>query len=195
MFSDPDTIPRLLYLVILGVFIGSYILYEARGRIGQTLQMAGLWVLIFIGAVAAYGLKDDISALLFPDNHLVQAEGAIVLRKSYDGHFYADALVNGIPIRFVVDTGASSIALSQQDAEALGIDLAALNYNGRAMTANGDVRTARVQLDSLTLGPITTRNLSASVTEGMAFGSLLGMSYLSKFEKLEISEDRMVLYP
>lgn len=195
MFGTPEILPRLLYLVLLLVVVASYFVYEARGRIGQNLQMLAIWVLIFVGAVAGYGLKDEIKTQLFPARATVTDAGEIVLQRHGDGHFYVTARANGVPLTFVVDTGASGIVLSTHDARRLGFDTRALPYYGRAMTANGPVRTAQVVLDTLEFGPITSRDEPAAVSEGMEFGSLLGMSYLSRFQKLEIQGDRMILHP
>jgi len=96
-------------------------------------------------------------------------------------------------VRFVVDTGASSIVLLERDAEAAGIDLSRLRYTGTAMTANGAVRTARVVLDEIGLEGMEDRRVTAFVNEGEMAESLLGMSYLQRFDRLEISGGRLIL--
>ena len=110
-----------------------------------------------------------------------------------DGHYYLPVEVNGQPITFLVDTGASQIVLSSQDAERIGIEPDQLNYFGRANTANGQVRTAPVSLDTLTLGPITDRNISAWVNEGELNKSLLGMDYLHRFSNVQFANGRLLL--
>ena len=112
--------------------------------------------------------------------------------RNIDGHFYLSLVINGIPVRFVADTGASNMVLTQKDAERLGINPADLVYLGQARTANGTVRTARVKLPVVELGPYRDENFPAWVNEGEMFGSLLGMEYLSLY-RVEIAGDRMIL--
>jgi aspartyl protease family protein len=100
---------------------------------------------------------------------------------------------NGTPVEFVVDTGATDIVLSRQDAAKIGIDLDGLVYTGMANTANGTVRSAPVRLDTLNLDGIVDRGVRAWVNEGEMFGSLLGMAYLERYERIEIAGDRLVL--
>ena len=101
--------------------------------------------------------------------------------------------MNGTPVRFVIDTGASDMVLSNADARAVGLDTDRLAYLGRAQTANGTVPIARVTLDSVALGDVTDRNVGASVNGGEMFGSLLGMSYLERFGRIEIANGRLIL--
>ena len=96
-------------------------------------------------------------------------------------------------VDFVVDTGATDIVLTRADAARVGIDPATLRYDGRASTANGIVRSARVRLDSFRLGGVLDRDVTAVVNEGEMETSLLGMRYLQRFERLEIADNRLVL--
>jgi aspartyl protease family protein len=119
----------------------------------------------------------------------------IVLRRARDGHFHAEVGVNGHPVRFIVDTGATEIVLSRDDAAAAGIDTGALLYIGRARTANGIVRTAPVRLESLALGGRVDTGIRATVSEGDMGVSLLGMTYLERFSRIEIAGGEMRLIP
>ena len=98
-----------------------------------------------------------------------------------------------MPVDFIVDTGASNVVLSQQDAERVGIDTDTLIYGGRASTANGEVRTARVMLQDVRLGELDEGSLRAFVNEGELDSSLLGMSYLRRFGRVEITPNMLVL--
>lgn len=113
--------------------------------------------------------------------------------RSPDGHYHLTLDVNGTPLRFIVDTGATDIVLSREDALRVGIDPTTLRFFGRAVTANGTVQTARVTLESVTLGPHTDHNVPARVNGGSMTGSLLGMGYLERFQRVEISRDRLTL--
>jgi aspartyl protease family protein len=93
----------------------------------------------------------------------------------------------------VVDTGASEMVLTTADAARVGINVGELDYLGRANTANGQVRIARVRLDEVVLEGITDRNFRATVNEGEMRESLLGMTYLSKFSRIAIEGNMLVL--
>ena len=112
-----------------------------------------------------------------------------------DGHFYATLDVNGAPVRFVVDTGATGIVLSRRDAEQAGFDIDALVFSGRARTANGPVQTAFVRLDTLEFAGRRDAGLRASVNGGQLDTSLLGMDYLGRFDRIEISGQTLRLVP
>jgi aspartyl protease family protein len=177
--DDFDT-GRLIYLLILlGAVLGSFIAM-GRANLGKTAQQAAIWALIFLGAIAAVGLWDDIRGSLAPRAAIV-GDGRIEVPVAPDGHFYLTATVDGADITFVVDTGASDIVLTAADARAAGIPTGNLSYTGRAQTANGTVTTAPVTLDSLTLGGVTDRAVSAVVNGGDLDSSLLGMAYLSRY--------------
>ena len=94
---------------------------------------------------------------------------------------------------FGVDTGATQIVLSKEDARSAGLDVDDLVYLGRAYTANGEVRTAPVRLDRFTIGPIEDTNVRAVVNDGAMEGSLLGMDYLQRFSSVEIGGGKLVL--
>ena len=151
-----------------------------------------IWCFIFLGAIGGYGLWEDIRNDVAP-RQSVLGGGVIEVPRAFDGHYYLTLEVEGRPVEFVVDTGATDIVLSRDDAERLGIDTARLRYTGFANTANGTVRTARVALETLSLGGITDRNVPAVVNEGEMDGSLLGMRYLQRFSRLEISNGKLLL--
>lgn len=187
-----DQIAQFAYLALLGAVIAGWFFVQNRESLGKTAQQAAVWGLIFLGAIAAAGLWGDIRGDISPQQRVVSEQSVEVPRR-FDGHYYLTLEVNGTPVPFVVDTGATGIVLSKQDARRAGIDADNLAYLGTAGTANGIVRTASVTLDSLRLGPIQDRDVRAFVNAGELDGSLLGMDYLNRFERIEIADDRMVL--
>lgn len=184
---------RLFYLILLLMLVASFFLFGPRQRLSKSARDFAIWVLIFAMVVIAYGFRDVLRASLFPQSALEVAGGALELRRAPDGHFHARAEVNGAPVRFIVDTGASEVVLSRQDATRAGIDVGSLSFTARARTANGLVATAPVRLDSLVFGGLVDRNLRAQVNAGELNASLLGMSYLDRFASIEIAGDRMLL--
>lgn len=118
---------------------------------------------------------------------------AVELERETDGHFYAAADVDGTPVRLMVDTGASMIALSAADARKLGFDWNAseLQHIGRGV--NGDVLGKPVKLDSVTVGDLQADNVEAVIVPEGLDVSLLGQSFLSQVENVQIEGDRMTL--
>lgn len=185
-----DSIGQMIYLGLLLAAVGGWVLVEYRQRLGQALRTALAWGMIFLGVMAGYGLWGDIRR----DATLSQRETAetVVLPRAGDGHYYATLTIGGQDLRFMADTGASAVVLSPSDARRLGFDPESLVWAGQSMTANGPVRTARVTLEEVRLGPFYDAQLPAMVNESEMDISLLGMSYLGRYH-IEIQGDRMIL--
>lgn len=113
-----------------------------------------------------------------------------VIERAGDGHFYADAQVNGARIRFLVDTGASLVALTPADARRAGIAVG--DAHGRALGAGGEIAFAPVTIDRLAIGPVEARAVRGAVAERLPV-SLLGQSFLSRVGSVEMRGDAMIL--
>jgi len=121
------------------------------------------------------------------------SDGSTVeLQRSSDGHFYADVQINGTPVHMLVDTGASQIALSRADAGSAGIATSIGMPEVVGEGADGAVHGEVVTLDRVALGPRTAEGMRAVVLNG-GEQSLLGQSFLSTFDSVEIRGDTMVL--
>ncbi|WP_428543710.1 retropepsin-like aspartic protease family protein [Profundibacter sp.] len=190
---DGDNLARLIYLVLLGSVIGGYFLMENRKNLGKTAQQAAVWGLIFVGAVAVIGLWGDIRNSVVPTQSYIDGQATVIVPRANDGHYYVTLEIDGTPVRFVIDTGASDVVLTQDDARNIGIDVDNLFFGGIANTANGEMRTARVKLHNVRLGEITDLVVSASVNAGEMDTSLLGMSYLQRYNKIELGGGKMIL--
>lgn len=188
---DGETLARVGYLAIILVALGGWVMVEFRQRMGQALRMGLAWGLIFVGVMAGYGLWSDIRRDVMPIQEVAE-DGAVEVPRSADGHYYLTLIINGTGVPFMVDTGASGMVLAGTDAEKLGIDPDSLDYRGEANTANGVVRTARVTLPLVELGPFRNENFGAFVTEGALEQSLLGMDYLGQF-RMEFDGGKLVL--
>lgn len=119
--------------------------------------------------------------------------GDVRLSRSGDSHFYADTRVDGTSIKMMVDSGASIIALTRRDAEAIGIDVDALPVAGMARTAGGEVPMRVVMLGSVQVGGIEVRDVQAAVIDTDMGVSLLGQSFLSKLDAVNVEGDMMTL--
>lgn len=188
-----DDMGQMIYLVVLLAAVGSWVFVQNRQSLGKTAQQLAIWALIFLGVIAAYGLWGDIRSTVAPRQAVMSDGGQISVPRSRDGHYYLTLQINEQPVNFLVDTGASEMVLNAESAARVGIETEDLAYLGRAMTANGEVRTARIKLDSVGLGGIVDRNVSAWVNEGALEQSLLGMGYLQRFSGLEIRNNELLL--
>lgn len=112
------------------------------------------------------------------------------LQRGPDGHFYADAQVNGTTIRFLIDTGASMVVLTRQDAQRAGIQLP--SERAMAMGVGGPIEVIPVTLDRVAVGGIEARGVRAAIADETPV-SLLGQSYLQRVGSVEIRGDTMVL--
>ena len=110
-----------------------------------------------------------------------------------DGQFWATGKVNSGSVRFLVDTGASSVALTYADAQKAGIKVRDLNFNVPISTAGGRNYAAYVKLDHVTLGAITLRDVDAMVVKNGLHVSLLGMTYLGQLQKVEATPNALLL--
>lgn len=191
---DADRIASLIWFSLLVISLGGWFLLQFRTAPGRALQQIAVWALIFVGLVAGYGLWNDIRSQMGPAQ-ISRADGSIEIPRGPDGHYHATLSIDGVKVQFVIDTGASQIVLSERDARQIGLDPGALAYIGEARTANGVVRTAPVRLASVTLGPFELRDVPAVVNQGQMDGSLLGMSWISQFARVEIAGDRLTLTP
>ena len=188
-----DNTASLIYLVVLLVAIGSWVFVQNRLSLGKVIQQLAIWAFIFIGVIAVYGLWGDIRHTVQPQQMVLEDQGQVVVPQSADGHYYLTLQINGQPLQAMVDTGASDLVLSMEDAERIGIDTETLRFLGRASTANGEVRTARVTLDDVSLGATVDNNVSAVVNQGDQRKTLLGMSYLRRWSSFEIRDSQMIL--
>ena len=116
-----------------------------------------------------------------------------VFRRAADGHYYVDAEVNGAVIHFLIDTGASLVTLSPDDARAAGLRLDDGDFNRMASTANGVARVAVVTLREIDLRQISLTDVSAAVVDVPMPTSLLGMSFLSRLDGYEVRDGELLL--
>ncbi len=187
-------------LLWLGL-IGASLFLHRRMRLGHALRYAAIWVALGAGLVLAYSFRHDakhlvgrLTAELLPHQGRMIGD-SVEIRAGDHGHFVVEAMVDGVNLRFLVDTGASDVVLSPDDAKRLGYKLDELTFSKLYNTANGVVRGAPVRLGRMAIGPIVIENVRASVN-GAAMGrSLLGMSFLNRLSGYEVRDDRMILRP
>lgn len=199
-----DRFAALAYYGAWGLALSAGLVLMTRTRLGEALKGLGIWALAFLVLIGAYSfapelgaLKNRIMAVLIPGMP-VPLEGAegnrFMALRGMDGHFHLDGRINGYPVSFIVDTGASMIAMDRSSARSIGIDPDSLTYSTPLVTANGVARAASIRLDRVTIGGIERRNVPAAVTEGDGLGVvLLGMSFLGTLTSFDFRRDRLIL--
>ena len=168
----------------------------------RRLRHAAIWLalagILAIGYSYRFELTDLVNRLggeIVPYAAVTTEEGAVRVRAHRDGHFYIDSRVNGAEVRFLIDTGASVVALSPDDAERIGFDRSQLNFSQRLHTAGGIVRAAPVVIRSLELGGIRLSNVRAVVNGERLPYSLLGISALERLGGYEVRDGTLTLRP
>ncbi len=201
---DNDVFARAAYLGIWGVVLAAGLLGSGIKLTDFARNMA-VWAVIILALVAGYQYRYElqdvasrVTAGLVPGSPISgrSADGAltVTLAKAANGHFEVNGRVNGARVHFLVDTGASSVVLSQQDAERAGIDTASLNYSVPIMTANGTASAAVITIATLQIGDIERQDVRAMVTkEGLMTGSLLGMNFLQTLGGFTVRGDQLIL--
>jgi aspartyl protease family protein len=167
--------------------------FAAIGVFGVLAAAASAQAVIALGQNAAdHALRP---AEVIADEAAVSGPGgsAAQVVKSPDGHYWADANVNGRAVRLLVDTGATAVALTADDARNLGFVPENLNYSYTVATANGPARAAAVKLNVVSVGGVQVDDVDAFVIDKGLPTSLLGMSYLGRLTKFEATPDQLVL--
>jgi aspartyl protease family protein len=201
---DNNDFGRIIYLLPIALVLSAGI-WASRRTVSETIRNLLIWLVIILALATVYLYRNDamdvgnrLLAGLIPGRAFVvtTSEGGqeIILHKLLNGHFEADVTVNGQKIEMLVDTGASMVALSQEDAKRVGLIPENLTYSMTVMTANGRARAAPVELGNVSIGPISRRDVAATVAEeGKLDQSLLGMSFLETLGSMQMQTDELRL--
>lgn len=153
---------------------------------------AALLLVIAVGALIGFLLPGSRAPA--PAEAATPADGyrETLLERRYDGHFYVDALVNGRTVRFLVDTGATTVALTTEDAQRIGIDFDPNQFSVVARSASGDVLGQNVTLDYVDIEGKRVPHIGAQVAQNLPV-SLLGQAYLARISGVQMNGDYMTL--
>ncbi|MEA3040908.1 MAG: aspartyl protease family protein [Sphingomonadales bacterium] len=198
--NQGDQAVQLIYLAGVLVLVASALLVR-RIPIGQGAKMLAAWVLIFAAAFVIFTMKDDFVALW--ERVVLEARGGVVqeqhgeelrVRRSGDGHFWVDAELNGEPVRFLIDSGATTTSISRDVAERAGI--APSNaVPAMVRTANGIVAVQRGQANTLKVGTIERRDVAVHISEAFGDLNVIGMNFLSSLSGWSVEGRVLVLRP
>ncbi len=185
---------------------------QGTGLLGQTARNIGILLvgcLLIAGAMSRLGGAGDAEPAPAaqarrapepaPEPSVQQAArpsttgDEMIVRAGPNGQFMVDAVVDGVEIRFLVDTGATRVVLTAEDAERLGYRLDGLEFSERYQTANGEILGAPVVLPELRIGDLEIEDVRSSVIRAPLSTSLLGMTFLSRLESFEVRDEGLIL--
>lgn len=198
--EDALTSPDLIQTVAVLALVSSSLLFVRQFKLKETVRNILLWVGVAGILLIGFSFQEELFALgrrlraeLIPGYPTQTAANEIVISANDGGGFHVYGAVNGVPIRFLVDTGASSIVLSPADAKRLGIDLTTLTFNRAYETANGIGYGASTTVDELTVGHIRLTNMPVSINGAPMRNSLLGMTFLNRMKSFSITGRKLIL--
>ncbi len=184
-----------------GIFIFIVSSTLASGNTWKKFKQLGLWAVILLIFMTGYSyryellqVRDRLLSEFIPTKGLQTTPNSVTFPVASDGHFYIRAQVNGVPLIFLADTGASDIVLSPGDAQRLGINLQTLRFDRIYETANGTVRGSMIRLDDFKIQGIQLQDIRASINEATMSHSLLGMTFFNRLKSYEVKEDKLTLY-
>ncbi len=189
----------LAALIILIIFGGIGRMLIRSGR--RTVASVAIWIGLSAGLITGYAFRTEASIAwdrlrgeLMPSLAISYAPGEVELRRAWDGHYRASALVNGRELRMLVDTGASMVILPFEYTAQVGIDPDRLRYSMPVATANGTTSVAPIRIERIEVGPIIVRDVVAAVAkEGRLETPLLGMSFLERLTETIFRGDKLIL--
>jgi aspartyl protease family protein len=201
--NEGDQAVHFIYLMGVLVLVVSALVVR-RIPIAQGLKMFAAWVLIFAAAFVVFTLKDEFVAL--GNRLLVETRGEtqaveagaegeeLRVRLSPDGHFWVTAELNGTPVRFLIDSGATTTSISRSTADRANVATAS-GIPAMVRTANGIVAVERARAETLRVGTIERRNLALHVSEAFGDMNVIGMNFLSSLSGWSVEGRTLILRP
>tara|TARA_Y100000588_G_C14254308_1_gene924772 strand:+ start:95 stop:835 length:741 start_codon:yes stop_codon:yes gene_type:complete len=192
--------PSLTKLLLILMFLSLVLFSFRKHDMKKAVRNALVWFIIFVCLAVSYTFRHDVTntfnrvfAEFIPGYVWVRDNSSILVSVAQDGHYYVTGVAHGKKIRFLVDTGASDIVLNHRDAKELGIDVKNLQFSQIYQTANGRVRGAPYLLESLRIGSFQFLKVWISVNEAKMGTSLLGMSFLERFDSYKFYDGKLQL--
>lgn len=205
MTGDGDQLAHALWLILALMLVTSAMIGR-RMPLARMICWASAWAALFLGLFILFRwFEPEIIAweqsrrpgqlsVVTSDAATVGASGQEVsIPVARDGHYWVDATVNGEPVRFLIDSGASVTALSEATAKRLDLPADPMGRTMRVQTANGAVTARRATVERLDIGPIRATGLPVIVSATFGEVNVLGMNFLNKLSGWRVSEGRMIL--
>ena len=195
-----DQTANLIYALLFLVLVVSSLV--ARGLpFRQTATYAFAWVAIFGSLFVLYSFRHVAGQVWeqvkrdFNPGEPIQTGRSVRIFKSEDGHFHINAKVNGYPVKFLIDSGATISTMSQADAQAADVPIETFGFGAAVDTANGVAMMRRARVDRLNIGSIERKDLAILVSVDVDELNLIGMNFLSSLRSWKVEGDEMILVP
>lgn len=195
-----DQTAEFIYLILILMLVVSALMVR-KIPVGRGLRMFAGWVLIFLAAFVAFSLKDPIVefARQVVDERRAESTGVQVgedlqIKQALDGHYWVDAELNGEPVRFLIDSGATTTSISGNTARRAGIEPRG-GFPAIVQTANGTVTVQRGRAERLEVGHIVREDLAVHISDGFGETNVLGMNFLSSLSGWGVERNRLILKP
>jgi len=195
-----DQTANLIYLLLLLMLVGSSLTLR-RLPLARVLKIAAIWIAIFGILFVAIAFFDDLRTgakrlmlAVDPEAGMVAGE-TLRIPMSADGHFWIRGSVNGVEARFLIDSGATTTALSNDVARSAGVPLDESGFGAAIQTASGMVMARRVRIDHLKVGPIARNDFAAISAPEFGDMNVLGMNFLSSLSGWGVEGRTLVLTP
>ena len=198
-----EKLPNVVYaVIILSVVIVSVV--NSKISFQQIIKYVGIWVLIIGGLLVVYTYKNNMKKI-FNDvyvnvvpgvvvEEVKEGENTVTVVANQTGHFFVNSVVNGVDMRFLIDTGATDVALTRYDAKRLGVDLSKLSYTKRVATANGIAWYAPIKLNYIKIGNIVVYDVTAAISSNDRLSKgLLGMGFLNRLKSYRVHNDSLTI--
>lgn len=195
-----DRAPDFIFL-LLALMLPLSSLLARRVPLSQTLKMAVAWIGIFALGLVIVGQRERLRPLwggamrtLTGDDQQVVGD-TVRIAAAPDGHYYASVTINGTPRRMLIDSGATTTALSTATAKAADVDVDTNGFGEMIETANGTIVASRARISELRVGGIVARDLAATVSPELGDTDLLGMNFLEQLASWRVEERTLILQP
>lgn len=192
---------NLIFAIGALVLVGSA-LFSRRIGLGEMVRSALAWVAIFAVFIVAFTYKDELMGVwyrvageLTGTSQQTIVGSTLRIKQSADGHFWVNASVNGSPVLFLVDSGATTTAMNLKTARATGVEIDEDGFPSFVSTANGEVEVRRGRIQSLDLDLMATTDFPVIVAEEFGDTNVLGMNFLSAMKSWRVEGQEMVLEP
>jgi aspartyl protease family protein len=195
-----DQTVQMLGAVMMLTLVGSSLL-SRRLRLGDAARMVAGWLVIFAAILVGYSYRFELNAVVQRVAGDLLGErgqtvgGTLRVPMAPDGHFWVRARINGHEQRFLIDSGATTTALSTEAADAADLTIESGGLPVVIETANGAVRAKRTSIRRLSLGPILSKDLVAVVSPAFGEMNVLGMNFLSSLKGWRVEGRTLILEP
>ncbi|WP_417622314.1 retropepsin-like aspartic protease family protein [Parasphingorhabdus sp.] len=192
---------NLIFAIGALVLVGSA-LFSRRIGLGEIVRTALAWVAIFAIFIVGFSYKNELLAVwnrvsgeITGSSQQLVVGDTLRIRQSPDGHFWVNAKVNNLPVRFLIDSGATTTAMNLTTARNAGIEISDGGFPTILTTANGSVEAQRGRIQDLQLGSMSARGLPVVVAEAFGDSNVIGMNLLSQLKSWRVEGMEMILEP